>query len=46
MDWRSPRGRDMPGSARTEILFDEGGIVEIYHVDKQESVTVTEVGVG
>jgi hypothetical protein len=23
----------MPGNARTEILFDDGGILEIYHVD-------------
>jgi hypothetical protein len=35
----------MPGYyALTEIIFDDDGIVEINHVDKEETVTVTEVG--
>ena len=34
----------MPGYVRTEILFDDGGIVEINHVDNEEIVTVTKVG--
>ena len=29
----------MPGYARTEILFHDGGIVEINHVDNEETVT-------
>jgi hypothetical protein len=38
------RPRAIPGCARTEIPFDDGGIVEINHVDKEETVIVTEVG--
>jgi hypothetical protein len=36
----------MPENTRTEIPFNDGGIVEIYHVDRQETETVTEVGWG
>ena len=41
-----PRPRAVPGNTRTEIPFNDGGIVEIYHVDRQETETVTEVGWG
>jgi hypothetical protein len=34
MDCLGP-SRAGPGSERTEILFNDGGIVEIYHLDKQ-----------
>jgi hypothetical protein len=45
MHWRRLRAIVIiPESARTKIMFDDGGIVEIYHVDKEEAKTVTEVG--
>jgi hypothetical protein len=32
-----PRAR--PGSVRTKILFDDGGILEIYHLERQATLT-------
>ena len=37
MDYLGPRPR--PGNVHTEILFDDSGIVEIYHTDRRASKT-------
>jgi hypothetical protein len=37
-DGPGPQAR--PGNVLTEILFDDGGILEIYHIGRQVSETV------
>jgi hypothetical protein len=38
--------RALLGYARTKIFVDDSGTLEIYHVDRQENLTVRKVGWG